>query len=161
MSKSKNVSAATLAEPVRTTAQEILLRRQEAAARREADQKFYAQAVQRLAAGTAIEGDAEACELIATELGHDLAREIDKLKKLARWEAEGFYHSEHPDFQKRHDELFAQRGDLARQVAELQAKLAELTTAADRAEYDRHRFYQFGLQSTAIRNQLAHILEAS
>jgi hypothetical protein len=142
----------------KTTAEEIFERLAQQQARRDADAQFYASAVQRMAAGEVSDSDIEAAELIAAELGHNVQRDVDQLKKLARWQSEGYLASDDPGFTAKHDALFAKRQELVKERDELTAKVSKAHIDADRAEFDRRKFYDFGLGMKSMRERLAHVL---
>ena len=142
----------------KTTAEEIFERRAQQQARRDADAQFYASAVQRMAVGEISDSDIEAAELIAAELGHNLQQDVDQLKKLVRWESEGYLASDDPSFTAKHDALFAKRQELVKQRDELMAKVSQARTEAELAEMQRRKFYDFGLGMKSMRERLAHVL---
>lgn len=158
MSKKKEVSGVALAEPVRTTAEEIMLRRQQEEARKQADATFYAEVAQRIAAGSATAVEQEAAEMVAAALGYDLRRDVDQLKKIARWEADGYLAADAPGFAAKHDELFNRRNDLIKRRGELEDELSKVRVEAEKAEYDRHKYFEFGNGIVTMRKGLAHIL---
>ena len=159
--KTSTASTAVLAEPAMTTAEAVILAKQQAAARAEADKRFYVQAVKRIASGEELDGDLEAAEIIGSALGNDLRYDVDRLQKINRWTAEGYIDSEADGFHDKHNELTRHRDELARQVKAMEAELMRLRNDAARAEFDRHKFYQMGSGMTQMRKQISDLMEAA
>lgn len=157
MSKKKEVSGVALAEPVRTTAEEILFRRKQEAARKEADQRFYGETVLRMAADQATEADVEAATLVAEALGCDLQRDVDMVKKVRHFESQGFVDSQLPKFTEKHDQLFAVQESLSQKKRDAEAELRKIETELYAANMERQKFYSTGSGITEYRRKLAHV----
>lgn len=157
MAKSKKDLEVALAEPVRTTAEEILFRRKQEQARKEADQRFYGEAVLRMAVDQATEADVEAATMVAEALGCDLARDVDMIKKLRHWESQGYIDSQLPEFIEKHDELFAVQESLSRKKLDTEAELRKIETELYAANSQRQKFYSTGSGITEYRRKLAHV----
>jgi hypothetical protein len=157
MSKKKEVSGVALAEPVRTTAEEILFRRKQEAARKEADQRFYGETVLKMATDEASEADVEAATLVAEALGCDLQRDVDMVKKVRHFESQGFVDSQLPEFTEKHDQLFAVQESLSQKKRDAEAELRKIETELYAANMERQKFYSTGSGITEYRRKLAHV----
>ena len=155
MAKAKTSSAA-VAEP-KLTAAEVLRRREVVLQEEREDREFYATEVQRLARGECDDIGRTAVEMLAGEFGFDLAGDLDRLRKLADWDRNGFIAAGSSDFAKRLDALQKQQAEKLVDLEAAREAVKKLEVAYQAAANAANKFDSRGHEINRYRAAMGHV----